>query len=717
MDFYKKFTLFSERNRKYILLFVIVSVVISLLGIIKIRINTDFSPFMPKDSFYMEKLDEMNSQYPSGQQISYMIKIPGDLNTEKIKNLKKITDEIKNTEGVLNIVGNIPDVIPVGISLIKTENLKDSDFSKIQNYLNMMEKNGYINKRDGDTYVYIGITGNSSDTKGTINNINGIFEKNSYDYTVTGDSYLQVKIFDYIMIIIIFLPPLAIITVLFFFRMQLGSIKATFFSMFPAIIGALWTLGFIGWTIKEISMVTVIIPIFIIVMGSADGLHFVSHYLDNLKKGKSYSVEETLRAVGSPMILTTVTTIAGFISLVFIKSEALSQMGFYASMGILFAGIATWIFLPALLFTINVKPRKHNKEINFNGKKYGYFRGYKIYIITFFIIFTGLLGMSMVKTDFNLLSFYKKSTEVRKSFEKINEISGKTIPVFVVFDIDKNYLDYDQAEKILELEEELKKSENINGVISVYDIIKSANSAIYKNENYPQNKAVSKAIFNMMKNLSKESISNFISEDGKTSRLVIFPKNFNNEVMNYIEKKIPETGMYAAGIPFVIKEMNDSIVKEQVISLLYAVLFVFIIIVAVQRNLRIALISIVPISVTLVMLFGFMGFTGIPLSIITSIMASLTIGIGIDYSIHYVSLYRYFKNKKIQNPEEEALKYVFRPILTNALGLSAGFSVMLFSPLLIHTYLTGLMWVSMILSSFLSITLLPELLKKHGNKK
>jgi len=362
MDFYKKFTLFSEKNRKYILLFVIVSVVISLLGIMKIRINTDFSPFMPKDSFYMEKLDEMNSQYPSGQQISYMIKIPGDLNTEKIKNLKKITDEIKNTEGVLNIVGNIPDAIPVGISLIKTDNLKDSDFSKIQNYINMMGKNGYINKRDGDTYIYIGITGNSSDTKGTINNINGIFEKNSYDYIVTGDSYLQVKIFDYIIIIIIFLPPLAIITVLFFFRIQLGSIKATFFSMFPAIIGALWTLGFIGWTIREISMVTVIIPIFIIVMGSADGLHFVSHYLDNLKKGKSYSVEETLRAVGSPMILTTVTTIAGFISLVFIKSEALSQMGFYASMGILFAGIATWIFLPALLFTINVKPRKHKRK-------------------------------------------------------------------------------------------------------------------------------------------------------------------------------------------------------------------------------------------------------------------------------------------------------------------------------------------------------------------
>jgi hypothetical protein len=124
------------------------------------------------------------------------------------------------------------------------------------------------------------------------------------------------------------------------------------------------------------------------------------------------------------------------------------------------------------------------------------------------------------------------------------------------------------------------------------------------------------------------------------------------------------------------------------------------------------LITVLPIIITLVVLFGVMGYTGIALSIVTGIMSGLTIGVGIDYAIHFVTLFRYFEKKDEQDPSGKALEYVSSPVAANALGLAIGFSVMNLSPLKIHTYLSILMWVTMLVSALLSLTLIPTLLKR-----
>jgi hypothetical protein len=119
----------------------------------------------------------------------------------------------------------------------------------------------------------------------------------------------------------------------------------------PAGIAALWTMGMLGWTGRELSIVTVLVPIFTIVMGSADGLHFVSHFLENRQNGLSNveSLSITLESVGRAMIMTTLTTMAGFLSLATINSNSMVQMGIFASVGIGLAAVATWFVLPVIL--------------------------------------------------------------------------------------------------------------------------------------------------------------------------------------------------------------------------------------------------------------------------------------------------------------------------------------------------------------------------------
>ena len=94
-------------------------------------------------------------------------------------------------------------------------------------------------------------------------------------------------------------------------------------------------------------------------------------------------------------------------------------------------------------------------------------------------------------------------------------------------------------------------------------------------------------------------------------------------------------------------------------------------------------------------------------------MSGLTIGVGIDYAIHYVSLLRQARKRGETDPPAAALHYVATPVLANALGLAIGFTAMIFSPLQIHVTLSILMWVTMIVSAGLSLTLLPTITSKR----
>jgi len=147
--------------------------------------------------------------------------------------------------------------------------------------------------------------------------------------------------------------------------------------------------------------------------------------------------------------------------------------------------------------------------------------------------------------------------------------------------------------------------------------------------------------------------------------------------------------------------------------LILAVFLVFIIVLIRFKNLKKAFVSIIPISLTLIVLFGFMGYARIKLSIITATMGSIVVGVGIDYAIHFVENfgYNYKKFKDLDLAIKNTFSTTSKPILANALGLAIGFSVLLLSPFKFHEYFVEITWISMLTSSFLSLTLLPTLLK------
>ena len=168
------------------------------------------------------------------------------------------------------------------------------------------------------------------------------------------------------------------------------------------------------------------------------------------------------------------------------------------------------------------------------------------------------------------------------------------------------------------------------------------------------------------------------------------------------------------GSQYLMKELNQMMISNQSSTLLIAFVLIFILLLVSLRVFKVSFISLLPIAITVIILYGFLGWSGISLNVATTTIFSITLGVGIDYAVHYSSVWKKFRDRGLSSSEavDRAYTYTVRPILANAFGLALGLSALQFSPLQIHSYVSTLMWISMISGVFLSLSFLPTILKK-----
>jgi predicted RND superfamily exporter protein len=172
-------------------------------------------------------------------------------------------------------------------------------------------------------------------------------------------------------------------------------------------------------------------------------------------------------------------------------------------------------------------------------------------------------------------------------------------------------------------------------------------------------------------------------------------------------------------MPYVNAQLDKSLVKSQLTSLIIAVILVIALVSLIFKSLLEGLYASVPIIATIAVLYGVMGLTGIPLNVVTVLVASVAMGIGIDYSIHYIThfnsaLHREFE---LNNAVEEAIMISGKAILINFISVSAGFLILIFSDLMPMVYFGVLIALSMLGSSMGALTLLPAILLLGKRKR
>ena len=179
----------------------------------------------------------------------------------------------------------------------------------------------------------------------------------------------------------------------------------------------------------------------------------------------------------------------------------------------------------------------------------------------------------------------------------------------------------------------------------------------------------------------------------------------------YIAANFPENVRVIIGGGAMIEAaVTDLIMNSSLISIAISILIVFIIVAVSNKSLVAGIIGAAPLSLAILCNFAVMGFTGIKLNIATALMGSLAVGIGIDYTIHFIEFFK----REYKTKQEDFLRRTFvgcgKAIIINALSVGAGFGVLAFSRFRIIAELGLIIALCMLITAIISLTVIPALL-------
>ena len=709
---------FIYHRAKLIIIFVIAVNIVSLVSFIRFSLDTDFLSFFAAGNPEAQEYDRLNEKYHSGEAITVLVETDSSLlDKEPLLAAFHLQEQITAIEGVTQVQSYIPPEVQIqGTIITVDEALINAHYAQLADFINnsYFMTGQFLSSDEDSAIMVIALEDGSQDTE-IIASIRATGNKaESLHISLAGDAVIQDTLQRYLLRVLIILPPCAIILVLLVFYVVLRNRRFTLFAIIPAGLAALWTFGTIFWSGQQLNLVTVLCPIFIIVMGSAYGLHFISHFQDTLIHGgdRRQLLQDTLKKVGTPIVLAAVTTMAGFISLTLADVLPMRHMGIFVTAGIAYAGFLALFFLPALLSMVRLPHRAEksggSRLVHFITAAYE--RKTAVIIIFILLLGVSVLYITRIEVISDTLMFFKQNSEIRQTFNKVEQEFGGALPLTGEIAVNggrEALFDYQNAQNILAAERRLEQMNGIKSVFSIYDLIAGVNEMMTGQPGYPQNPVVIQAIITQM---GDESLSTWIAQDG--IRLTIKTQELSTHNIENLEAYVStgESGIQSiTGMPLLFDEMNRMVVRSQVRSLGLALVLVFLMLLIMLRNLRAALAGLVPIIITIAAIMGLISLTGFNLNILTANLAAIAVGVGVDYSVHIISGIHYYRRQGEDKRQavRSALATVARPVLANAFGLSIGMSVLFFSPLYLHLQAASVMWIAMVVSSLAALLLIP----------
>ena len=715
-----------KRSRLIIILVAILSIA-ALVSFFRFQLDTDFLGFFTEGNPKAEEYNQLNEKYQVGEAISVLIEQDSSLlGKENLKSVYRLQEEIEGIDGVSQVQSFVPPEIPVGshISTIDEKFIdRHSDLLRdfIEDKYFLTEQFLSADDSKGALIVNMELDADADDVVKSLKEI--VNNEKSLTLSLAGNEVIKDTLWHYLIRIILILPPCAIILVLLVFYSVIRNRKFTIMAVIPAGLGALWTFGTIFWSGQELNLVTVLSPIFILVMGAADGLHYISHFMDNMTRysDRRQLTIETMRMVGMPIFLTTITTMAGFASLTWTEVLPMRQMGIFVSLGIGYAGVLSLFFLPAVLSRIKLPPKPPQAREN---RLVGVVLGASKHRTPIAVVFLAMVAISafyIPRLDVvsNQLMFFREDSQIRQTFDKVEKYFGGALYLTGEIASDRGIdtlRDYNFAEDVLDIEREMERLPGVKSVLSIFDMVVGINEMVTGRDEYPESPQV---IQRFLAKIDDEDLETWVSDDGL--RMMVRTEDLESLDMDRVEDFVAEHSeiRLISGMPVLFEEMNKLVVQSQVRSLGLALVLIFFMLLVTLRRLKAALVALLPIVITIVAILGMLVMSGFYLNVLTANLSAIAVGVGVDYSIHLISGIYYFRKQGMERRDSvnSALLSVSKPILANAFGLAIGLSVLFFSPLRIHMQVASVMWVAMVVSSMAALLLIPIFYSRERSPK
>jgi len=730
---------------KYRWLIIILTMLIAVAGIIPlttVSINSDLESYLPQNIPPKANTDKISEVFGNKDPVILVFESEDVLNAATLSRIRDLSrefnrmsefDRVISLFDIKNIRGEegVMIVDPVVKTIPDNENEKEMLRKEIRN--NDLAYKFIVS----DDFRYTLIILNTRKDVDDKVLMDAIYKKiNEYPGNekvyINGQPYLRDETSRKVARDMMLLLPIGLMVMFIFLWISFKEKRGVFlpFSVVVySIIIAMALIPLFGW---ELSIIGILVPIMMIAIANNYGVYFITKYQELNATQPDITMEsiavESYRYLKRPVLLCGLTTIAGIMGLTVHILKPASQIGVVASIGVGFALLLSLIYIPSVMSLLKKGKIQKSYAGHINGPVDRLLdvivnavnkRPLRIiYIFLFYLAFsvTGFIWFKIAQDSNNILP---KNHSFNKSLRILNEkFCGNKI-IMVMFDGDIKYPAL--LKRLDNYEKELEKIPNVGNVTSIATIIRKISTALNDSSDIQFDKipdtrdAVAQYLELYSMSGDPEDFEYIVDFDYTRALLTIqYQAGSMKEIdrvtaaLNKLTKDDPNKSLIG-GYSLIDKEICQSVVTGQYYSLFFAFLIILILLSVIFRSLLAGILGSLPLIFAVLCTFGIMGWTGIELNIVTALLSSISIGLGVDFTIQMFWRIKteIASGKSYPSAVKVALKTMGRGISINAFSVILGFSVLFISAFPIIRSFAFLIIISLLLCLLCALVLIP----------
>jgi len=490
-------------------------------------------------------------------------------------------------------------------------------------------------------------------------------------------------------------------------------------------ISILWTLGLMGVTGIPLNVVTSIVPLLLIVVGSTEDIHLLAEFRRGQREGldKDMALRHMAAKMGRTVLFTFITTYAGFLSVGLSGIEVLWQFSMVASTGLLLNFLITVALIPAVLRVTghwNCGSRWRTaapSSMQWAKDYWQWLHRNRLAVLGVLAACTAVaaVGMPAIQLNHSAIDNLARDSRVRTQVETINsELAGmETFSIILDSGIEDTFLKVRYLDELVKIQNFVAELGLSRSSTSFADYLAMLNGVFQELGHYKM-PANDDEVYELMIFLDYEHVKGYVSDDYATARILVRHnisstkdlQAFVDKLTGFVDSEL-DPGLKAriTGDSVLTLSATRAMIDGQLQSILLLFGFVILLVSVLFTDFKVGFLAALPNAFPVVVLFGFMGFADIPLNIGTTMAAAIAIGLAVDDTMHF--LLRYNQELKTSKSQSRAMHLTIYsealPVVSTSVALTAGFLVFAmsdFEPVAQFGILSALVMITALVADF-----------------
>lgn len=772
-----------ERQRSRDLLIVtvfIVAAAVSLLGIGRLKVDSSTDAFIPAKAPVVETNNRIEEQFGSLDALVVSLYDEGGIiNKENLAVIDSLTRKIETLDGVkqASSITNLKHLKPSedGVDVVP---LFEESINELEEHIASWPgfyEGTFLSEDRSSASILIQtqLDYNQAELLGSLRAI--LAPLDGLQGSILGLPVVTEQIRISLLADLAFLVPIVAALIMLVLYLFLRSFKATLLCLVPLIFSSSLALGIMSIAGITFTMATMLVPVLLLIVGSAYTIHIFSHFFEEYEKvGVDAALANVVKKNTYPILSAAATTAFGFLAQLSSPLLPFRTFGLLSFIGVAICAASSLLLLPALIRLVYKNPVR--RQVRKQATRRGLWAGvgntianrYGKAVLIASLLILGIvlpLSYSQLEEGTNILAFFKDSSTLVQDTRSYNQRMQGSFSLSVMLKPSEAVLLPGTLHIVEEAITVLEKENQVGGIQSILPFVKRMNQLLGPGEDARESNAMEpEPVFDFFSDTSYEmateqlyepsvelaggmgkyeiplnpaeygleteeqlasliaqylllyssSLDAFINDPLEPDALLItiLLKDSDTKTLRHLTALIPTLfpqswSVEIGGGEAVSLALTDLVTKSQVISLFSSLLAVWLLVLFTFKSAKLATLSLIPCLFALASVFSVMAIFHIKLDIITSLLAALCIGVGVDYAIHLIAAFQ-------RNDQDVAsvMQTTGKAILANAASVALGFSGLLFSRF-VPIVNMGLLFSIAMLSAALSALLILGAIKIH----